>query len=964
MRLPSHPDFHLTYCTNIHPADGWDNVRETLGRYAPALRARFAPGCRARRGAAAVGSAMRAGLLAGRNLQEFRAFLDAEGLYVAIINGFPYGPFHGTPVKASVYAPDWRDPARVAYTLDLIRILAALLPAGLDGGVSTAPMSYKPWMAAAGRWSVGGDRRSCGADRGGARPDPAGDGRRHSPRYRARARLLHREHRRDPRLLRAAAAADRRAPARPRPRFDEYRRRPRRAARAHPGVLRLLSLRGGVRTTRPRRSIASAPPGSASAAFSSVRRSTSRCRRMPGAAADVVARLRPFADTTYLHQVVERRAVRVAPLSRSRRRARRARRASSRGAGGSIFTCRCSPASTARFGSTQAYVAEVLEIRDRAPTSRAISRSKPTPGTCCRAASRWISSSRSAANTTGCCTPAPRSPAPPTAVNAEDRRPQRRRPDRRSDPPRRAASGAVGAIGGARADRVRIPRRHLHRAVRLPDRPSPRRARRRRQRLVCAGRVRGAILAAVEPAGAGAEDLGDGARRAIRRSPAPTCSGGSTCIRRPTISVTPRPMYPADGRKLPDVYSHPAALRDRAAGEARDVSAVRLLGSAGVDRVHPLDRRRRRSWSRSKHPADADAGLSAASRLQPAAGRPGIAGGAGRCATGRRDLRRPDRVLRGPRRRRDRALRVRHPRRLAPGAHQPGAAPARPHRGARRSSAASCSTPAPAPAFAVADHQIAHVYVNDPARIGAIRAQLEHTAGIERVLDAGGKQRTAIDHPRSGELVAIAEPDAWFTYYYWLDDERAPDFARTVDIHRKPGYDPVELFLDPAIRIPALTVGWKLAQTEARLPNPARRDSARRLAGEGIARPPRRPRRSRCAGLHHPSSGPAPLDQPAIDAGARRDPGASARVTVGRPETDSRQSETYHGVARRPGRIPFCSENRPPDRPGPPGVQHLGAAVEDATRPPSSPTSDRTRGPAGPRPRTRADVYCEAARPL
>ena len=70
------------------------------------------------------------GLLSGGHLQDFRRFLDDQGLYVAIINGFPYGPFHGTPVKASVYAPDWRDPARVAYTLDLIRILGALLPDG------------------------------------------------------------------------------------------------------------------------------------------------------------------------------------------------------------------------------------------------------------------------------------------------------------------------------------------------------------------------------------------------------------------------------------------------------------------------------------------------------------------------------------------------------------------------------------------------------------------------------------------------------------------------------------------------------------------------------------------------------------------------------------------------------------------------------------------------------------------
>ena len=148
MRLPSHPDFHLTYCTNIHPADGWENVRATLARYAPALRARFAP-----ESAFGVGLRLSAkdarGLLAGNNLEEFRGFLEDQGLYVAIINGFPYGPFHGTPVKASVYAPDWRDPARVAYTLDLIRILGALLPSGIDGGVSTAPLSYKPWLAVA-----------------------------------------------------------------------------------------------------------------------------------------------------------------------------------------------------------------------------------------------------------------------------------------------------------------------------------------------------------------------------------------------------------------------------------------------------------------------------------------------------------------------------------------------------------------------------------------------------------------------------------------------------------------------------------------------------------------------------------------------------------------------------------------------------------------------------------------------
>ena len=115
-------------------------------------------------------------------------------------------------------------------------------------------------------------------------------------------------------------------------------------------------------------------------------------------------------------------------------------------------------------------------------------------------------------------------------------------------------------------------------------------------------------------------------------------------------------------------------------------------------------------------------------------------------------------------------------------------------------------------AFAVADHQIAHVYVNDPSRLNEVRSVVEATPGVERVLDAAGQEAEGLRHPRAGDLVAVARPDAWFTYYYWLDDARAPDFARTVDIHRKPGYDPVELFLDPAIRVPALSVGWRLAR--------------------------------------------------------------------------------------------------------------------------------------------------------
>jgi sugar phosphate isomerase/epimerase len=139
---------HLTYCTNIHPAEGWTAVFANLRRFAPALKARLSPS-----GPFGLGlrlSAVEASeLQQPRTLSDFKRFLDDEGLYVAIINGFPYGRFHGTPVKAAVYAPDWRDEARVRYTLDLLEILAALLPEAVDGGISTAPLSYKPWIASA-----------------------------------------------------------------------------------------------------------------------------------------------------------------------------------------------------------------------------------------------------------------------------------------------------------------------------------------------------------------------------------------------------------------------------------------------------------------------------------------------------------------------------------------------------------------------------------------------------------------------------------------------------------------------------------------------------------------------------------------------------------------------------------------------------------------------------------------------
>ncbi len=113
-------------------------------------------------------------------------------------------------------------------------------------------------------------------------------------------------------------------------------------------------------------------------------------------------------------------------------------------------------------------------------------------------------------------------------------------------------------------------------------------------------------------------------------------------------------------------------------------------------------------------------------------------------------------------------------------------------------------------AFAVADHQIAHVYAGSDGDREKARAVLEGADGIDLVLARDGRREHGIDHDRAGDLVLVADHGRWFTYDYWEDDARAPDFARTVDIHRKPGYDPRELLLDPALRLPGAAVAWKL----------------------------------------------------------------------------------------------------------------------------------------------------------
>jgi predicted AlkP superfamily pyrophosphatase or phosphodiesterase len=117
-------------------------------------------------------------------------------------------------------------------------------------------------------------------------------------------------------------------------------------------------------------------------------------------------------------------------------------------------------------------------------------------------------------------------------------------------------------------------------------------------------------------------------------------------------------------------------------------------------------------------------------------------------------------------------------------------------------------------AFAVADHQVAHIYVNDKSALKQVVALFEKTQGIEHVLYGENKAKWGLDHPRSGDIVLVAEQNHWFTYYYWLDETKAPDFARTVDIHRKPGYDPVELFIDPGIPIPKLKIALRILQSK------------------------------------------------------------------------------------------------------------------------------------------------------
>ena len=277
-------------------------------------------------------------------------------------------------------------------------------------------------------------------------------------------------------------------------------------------------------------------------------------------------------------------------------------------------------------------------------------------------------------------------------------------------------------------------------------------------------------------------------------------------------SATPRPMYPADGRKIPDHYAFPSELHDELNnklgpfplfnfwGPRADITSTKWIAGATLHVM--ATRNPTLTFCYLPH---LDYNLQ---RLGPNLADPRLP----------KDLAEVDEVcgsLTEAAERSGRAVVVVSEYGITPvrdavhinrALREAGFIAIREEMGREVLDAGACE------AFAVVDHQIAHVYVRSPERIGAVAELIRGLDGVEKVLDDASKREAGLAHPRSGELVAISTADRWFSYYFWLDDDRAPDYARTVDIHRKPGYDPIELFLDPAIRLPQLSLGWRLAK--------------------------------------------------------------------------------------------------------------------------------------------------------
>lgn len=275
------------------------------------------------------------------------------------------------------------------------------------------------------------------------------------------------------------------------------------------------------------------------------------------------------------------------------------------------------------------------------------------------------------------------------------------------------------------------------------------------------------------------------------------------------VTVTPRPLYCADGVKLPDCYSAPLDLRDRFNrefgqfplfqfwGPATSIVSSEWIGKAAM----AIEQRFRPTLQLVYLP-----------HLDYCLQRSGPAGDIAE------DLRQIDGLcgeLFDFFANRDCNVLVLSEYGITTVDH-----PVHPNRILREAGLLSLKVdldreyldPGTSRAFAVADHQICHVYVRDRRDLAAVRSLFGEVRGVESVLDEQGKRAQGLDHERSGDLVLVAEANSWFTYYWWLDDDRAPDYARTVNIHAKPGYDPCELFLDPAIRLPKLKLATVLAK--------------------------------------------------------------------------------------------------------------------------------------------------------
>ena len=276
------------------------------------------------------------------------------------------------------------------------------------------------------------------------------------------------------------------------------------------------------------------------------------------------------------------------------------------------------------------------------------------------------------------------------------------------------------------------------------------------------------------------------------------------------ISVTPRPMYPSDGRKLPDIYTHPAGLRDELQGElgqfplfqfwgpATSIASSQWIADASVrvmEKYSPsltLVYLPHLDYCLQRHGPDSSkvaADLSEIDRV--------VGGLIDYCdSRGANIVLLSEYGITG----------VNRPVHLNRVLREAGLLAVREELGRELLDAGASQ------AFAVADHQLAHVYVHDRSQLERVRKLIAATPGVARVYDESNMAEVHLRHARSGELIALSEPDSWFTYYYWLDDKRQPDFAPTVDIHRKPGYDPAELFINPRITFPGLKIAGKLIQ--------------------------------------------------------------------------------------------------------------------------------------------------------